>query len=86
MPLKCRCSRKWAAPEVSNVSFLLPAPINTPTTARGDVPLRYVHTLMPFEITVVSIARSYLSGSGISPGGKSPKFLRIGSLLNYNFF
>jgi len=37
---------------------------------------------MPFEITVVSIGLSYFKGSGISPDGKSPKFVITGALEN----
>jgi len=60
--------------------------MNTPTAATGELLILYVHTLIPFEIVVTSIGRSYFKGSGISPGGKSPKFKRVGALLNYNFY
>jgi hypothetical protein len=56
--------------------------MKTPTAATGELFILYVQTLMPFEIVVISMARSYLRGSGISPGGRSPKFKRVGALLN----
>lgn len=83
VPLKCKCSRKWAAPDVSSVSFLLPAPMNTPTADIG-VGHVSVHTLIPFERVVTLNGLTYFNGSGISPKGSSPKFYIIGALENYN--
>ena len=71
LPLKCRCSRKCALPEVSKVSSRDPAPTNTPT---ADVELgQYsVATRTPFERVVISNGRTYFKGSGTSPKGSSP--------------
>lgn len=71
VPLKCKCSKKWAAPDVGIVSFLEPVPINTPTADTSEFQ-NSVQTLMPFEIVVTSKGLTYFNGSGISPSGRFP--------------
>ena len=71
VPLKCKCSKKCAAPEVGIVSFLEPVPINTPTADTCEFQAS-VHTLIPLEMVVTSKGLTYFNGSGISPTGRFP--------------
>ena len=81
VPLKFKCSKKWAEPEVVRVSLREPAPIKTPTAAVGEFQLS-VQTRMPLEMVVICIGLSNFKGSGISPKGRSPKFCMTGALEN----
>ena len=74
-------SRRKAVPEVSRVSCLDPALMNTPTPARFEFE-DSVATLIPLLMVVILKSLTLLSGSGISPNGNSPKFSRIGALEN----
>ena len=81
VPLKCKCSKKCALPDVSRVSFREPALTKIPTEEMG-VGHDSEHTRIPLERVVISKGRSYLSGSGISPNSSSPKLFIIGALEN----
>jgi len=82
VPLKCKCSKKWAAPEVSIVSYLDPVPMNTPIAETGEGQVS-VQTLIPLDIVLTSKGLTYFNGSGISPFSKSPKYEFNLALENY---
>lgn len=71
----------WAVPELSNVSYLVPALTHTEIEANGDK-LFSVATFTPFANVVKLNGKSNSNASGIMPCGNSPKSVNF-ALENY---
>lgn len=81
VPLKAIFWVKYDAPVVPRVSCLDPLPTYTPTFEVAPRTFS-VQTRIPFESVVDWNGLTNLSGSGISPNGRSPKVSWIGAFEN----
>jgi len=81
VPFKAIFYKRYEVPVVERSSFLDPALTYTPIFA--NLPFIYSeHTVIPFVRVVELKGLTYLSGSGISPNGRSPKLSLTGSFEN----